>query len=163
MPSTKQHPRKAYAIPEAALQLIRRYTTLSLSPILNRHGIPSIGWGATSYYPGEPVGLDDEPFFMEEADSLLAFHCEGISIELRQLIGQDVQLSANQVAALISLVYDIGFGGDSNRGFSGSLLRRLINKSAPLADIKIQWMLWSSKGNNPSIDRRKEEAELFSL
>lgn len=69
----------------------------------------------------------------------------------------EYQLSPNQFAALVSLVFNIGVGA-----FKNSTLLKLLNSGADKDSIKKAWLAWNKAGGKPILTgRRIREFEKF--
>ena len=141
--------------------LIKRYEGCSLVAYLDDAKIPTIGYGTTIYKSGVKVKLGDI-ITGEQADEELEHHAEIVEGNVRRLVKQ--ALTENQMAALVSLVYNIGIGN-----FTTSTMLKLIN--SPKFDknkVSLEFLKWDkirvdgelvkSKG---LMNRRLDEMKVF--
>jgi lysozyme len=155
-------PVRSRAIPKEAIDLIKKYEGFRSAPYLCPAKIPTIGYGTTRYPNGVEVTLKDPNINPQQAEEYLLSHLKTYALQLPWLL-VPVNLTDNQFSALLSFVYNLGYGA-----FSRSSLRDMI-KSNPLnpkitAEFK-KWDKTTIEGTKVSIPglakRRKEEAELY--
>lgn len=124
-------------------------------PMLDCSGIPTIGYGCTSYANGKAVSLKDKPLTSDECQTLLAYHLHVVENAINTT---NVLLNQNQFDALVSLVFNIGVGNFK----ASTLLKRLkANQYALAAE---QFLVWNkSKGKvlKGLVNRRSKEKALF--
>ena len=60
-------------ISQEAVDLIKHFEGLRLTPYLCSAGVPTIGYGSTFYEDGRKVSLQDPPITKERAEELLQF------------------------------------------------------------------------------------------
>jgi lysozyme len=122
---------------------------------------PTIGYGRTEgTYRGERTTIEHEERWLHDklgyiADSII------------ELINPDVRLNQNQLDALTSFVYNVGFGDpdnpDKKPGFRFSTLRRRLNAGdfeGAAAEFP-RWNQSNGKVLKGLVLRRKAEMELF--
>jgi lysozyme len=78
------------------------------SPYLCPSSIPTIGYGTTRYRDGTPIRMGDPGIMVDEAEDLLAVHCDHAEYWVYRCTSIDV--SENNFSALVSLVYNIVIG-----------------------------------------------------
>lgn len=130
--------------------------TAVVEPMLDPIGIPTVGWGCTSYANGVRVKLGDKPLTLQECDDLLAFHVKRNEAVVAKYV--TVPLTQNQFDALVSLIHNIGEGNFK----SSTLLRKLNEKCYGCA--AEQFSRWSYAGGKflqGLQNRRFEERRLF--
>jgi len=140
-----------------AFDLIKKFEGCSLTPYLCPAGKPTIGYGATSYQDGTKVTMKDDPITEERAELLLATYIELIERCINDVLRP--QLKDNQIDALISFVYNVGFGA-----FQKSTLLRMININPDNPRIYDEFLRWN-KANGKVVGglvrRRVAEAKLY--
>lgn len=140
------------------LDLIKYYEGFSAKPYLCPAGKPTIGYGNTTYPDGTKVTLKDKPITQKQADEMLRAYWEK---EIWAKIENDamkLDLSDDQIAALSSLIYNIGWAA-----FSKSQCWKAIKKK-DWGETFLNWD-WINAGGKPMkglIKRRAEELFLFT-
>lgn len=137
-----------------AIDLIKKYEGLSLKAYKCPAGINTIGYGTTSYPDGTPVKSGDI-ITREKAEALLLdYVINKIMPNIR-----DLGLTSNQETALVSLIYNIGWGA-----FSKSKCYKAIKaKDWGSAYKEWDWITGGGKVLNGLIKRREEERYLFFM
>lgn len=137
-----------------AIELIKRYEGLSLTAYQCPAGIWTIGWGHTR------TVRQGDVITSEEAENLLRNDVAEISKQLDKWCGQyDVKLSGNQRSALISFIFNVGFGA-----FKHSTLWKLVRVNPCDAAISQQFARWKyadGKLMSGLMRRRRDEAMLY--
>lgn len=143
---------------QEAVDLIKHFEGLRLTPYLCSAGVPTIGYGSTFYEDGRKVTLQDPPITKERAEALFEISLNRIFVPaaLRQcpiLIAHDKKLGA-----IVSFVYNLGAGR-----LQSSTLRRKINAELwdEAADQILVWNIAAGKVNKGLDRRRKAERALF--
>jgi lysozyme len=149
---------------DAGLDIIKRFEGLvdgdpsspGYSPYRCPANIPTIGYGATRYSDGTPVSMGDRGITEEEAENLLAAHCDHAEYWVSRLT--QVAVTANQFSALVSLIYNIGSGN-----FQASTVRQKLNRRDydGAADNFWQWRRGGGRILSGLVRRRAAEAALF--
>lgn len=135
-----------------AIDLIKKYEGLSLKAYKCPAGILTIGYGCTSYPDGTPVKQGDT-ITKEKAEALL------LDYVINQIMPhlKDLPLTSNQETALVSLIYNIGWGA-----FSKSKCYKAIKaKDWGTAYREWEWIKANGIALNGLIKRRSEERYLF--
>lgn len=143
--------------PQSCIELIAKHEGLSLTPYLCPGGVPTIGYGFTTYQDGSYVTMTDKPITQEQAAIILALKVEKFYLSVSAMMPKE--LNENQLSALTSLAYNIGLGA-----LRDSTLRKEINKDPASAKIRYEFSRWNkSRGLALAglIKRRKEEANLY--
>lgn len=144
---------------ERGFQLITGIEGLSLEAYLDQAGIPTIGYGTTRLN-GFPVSLG---MIINHPVAVALFY--GDTQETIDFIKSVVKvpLTQNQTDALISLTYNIGFGG-----FQSSTLLKVINGSGQVyEDLFTRWNKYTHPitrkklVSNGLTRRRKAEYQLY--
>jgi len=141
----------------SALNLIKKFEGLELTSYPDTGGIWTIGYGNTvnkdtgqAIKPGDKIDL-------ATAERWLKMDVAEREKKIKGLI--KVPITANQMAAITSLVYNIG-----NGAFASSTLLRLLNQGADkklVADQFLRWNKVQGKELKGLTNRRKLERELF--
>lgn len=134
-----------------AKELIKQHEGLRLQAYRCPAGVWTIGWGHTAgVKPGQYVSID-------EAERLLDADIAEISAQLSAL---RLAVNENQRAALISFIFNVGYGA-----FSKSTLCKLIKADPNHPDIPAQFARWRYAGGKeiPGLmKRRAQEAALYT-
>lgn len=141
---------------EIALPLIQKYEGYSEKPYLCPAGRATIGWGTTVYPNGLRVTMKDPPCTKEQAQEWLVWAATRCEKTVDRLV--DVPLNANQTAALISFVYNLG-----SVNLSASTLLLKLNKGDYIgaAGEFTQWVRAAGKVLPGLVKRRSDEVTLF--
>lgn len=142
-----------------ALPIIKKMEGLRLKayPDPATKGKPfTIGWGATYYENGQEIRPTDQ-ISRDRAEKLLIFHTTQTRDSIRKYLKKP--LNANQEAAVISLVFNIGIGNFAK----STLLRKLnANPQDPTIKGEFEKFVYANKKIFPGlVTRRAEEAKLF--
>lgn len=135
-----------------AIALIQRFEGLRLAAYRCPAGVWTIGWGHT-----DGVGEGDS-VTRAEADALLRRDVGRLAARVRELT-RPRELTANQMAALVSFSYNVGAGN-----FGRSTLRRMILANPDDPRIAAEFARWRFAGGRELpglVARRAAEAELY--
>jgi lysozyme len=138
----------------AATQLVEPFEGFSAEPYRDPGGVWSIGYGSTIDAWGNPVTADTPA--ISQADALALVERDLAAAQNVVSAAVFVPLDANQQAALIDFIYNVGAGN-----FYRSTLLALIEQGAAA-----QFVRWDYAAGVvlPGLLRRREaEAALFSL
>ena len=144
---------------EHAAALCREFEGLRLEPYLCPAGIPTIGYGLTSYADGRRVTMHDDSITEDDAEQLLRDYLERHCI--RPLVRMSPKLldaPPECLAALASWAYNLGAGA-----YEKSTLRRMVDAD-DWTQVCVQLKRWVKAGNQtlPGLVRRREaEAALI--
>lgn len=133
------------------IALIKRFEGLRLTAYRCPAGVLTIGWGSTCPPISEGMVITEE-----EAEDRLWQKCAELEQQLLDAI--HVPLSDNQLSALISFCYNIGFGA-----FRSSTLFRYLNAGC-LVDASNEFQRWDKadgKVLTGLLERRRDEQQLF--
>lgn len=135
--------------------LIKKYEGYSSKPYLCPAGVATIGYGTTVYPNGKKVSMMDVSTTEEEASFFLdSYIINNILPHIK-----DLELTDNQRTALVSLIYNIGWGA-----FSKSKCYKAIkSKDWGTAYREWDWITGGGKVLNGLIKRREEERFLFFM
>lgn len=145
---------------DAACEMIKKFEGFSgraycATDVEKSRGLYTIGYGFTTDKRGGVI-LKDDTITRASADRQLREHVEGLSETV--VSGLQVQLAANQIAAVVSLVYNIGIGA-----FKESTLLKKLNAGDFEAAAK-EFLRWDKQAGKPLpglTKRRKKEMRLF--
>ena len=65
--------------------LIKEFESFSAKPYLDAHGIPTIGWGATSYEDGTAVTMNDPAITAQRGEELYDHHVGMVTDQLQSV------------------------------------------------------------------------------
>lgn len=141
----------------SAEKIIAKFEGLRLKAYQDTGGIWTIGYGSTKDpFTGVAVKQGDV-ISKDTALTWLKKDIEQRQIAIRKLV--KVPITANQLAALTSLAYNIGLGA-----FQRSTLLRLLNQKAPVNQVADQFLKWDKVQGKPVKGltiRRTLEKDLF--
>lgn len=143
-------------ISQAGLNLIESFEGCILHPYLDSVKIPTIGIGTIVYPDGRKVTMKDPPITQDQAYDFLKKHLVKDCSEVEKLI--KVPINDNQFAALVSFVYNLGFGALQ----SSTLLRKL--NSGDVKSAADEFLKWDHAGGVVVAGltrRRQAERALF--
>ena len=135
---------------EKAIELIKKFEGCSLKAYKCPAGVWTIGYGHTK---GVKQG---QVITQVQAEVLLENDIEGFISQIKRLL--KVNLTTNQMSALISFTFNVGVGN-----LSKSTLLKLINeKKCELAANEFnKWVYSKGKKLNGLVKRRQAEKDLF--
>lgn len=137
-------------INDAGLALIKRFEGCSLSAYRDVVGVLTIGYGDTDGV------IEGQTITQEEADARLEHRVEEFARAIANIIKYTT--SSNEMAALVSLAYNIGL-----KNFRSSSVLVFHNRGEKLAAAN-SFLLWNKAGGKtwPGLVRRREaERELY--
>lgn len=135
-----------------AIELIKKFEGLRLETYLCDANKKTIGYGHV-ILPNENYTKITE----QEAEAILKKDLK--KFEDAYMTYVTVGLKPNQIAALISLMFNIGV-----TAFKNSTLLKLINSNGKIEDIKAQFLRWKFVGkveNKGLLKRRTQEWEVY--
>ncbi len=144
---------------QAGLDLIKSFEGLYLKPYICPAGVPTIGYGATFYEDGKKVTMKDPAITKERAEQLLSNTLKSFEIGVAAALKKTV--TDNEFSALVSFAFNVGLGN-----LRASTLLKLLNNSAPKADIAAQFLRWNKAGGKELAGltrRRTAEKTLFLM
>ncbi|KAJ1959354.1 hypothetical protein GGI12_004378, partial [Dipsacomyces acuminosporus] len=148
------------SINDAGVQLIKEFEGFVAKPEPDPIGLPTVGYGHLCKTNGCAEVKQNFPLTPATAEELLRSEIpEYARCFVRGLKGT-VILNDNQLAALISWVYNVGCGA----GKSSSLVERLNKGEDPNTVAKEELIQWNKAGGRvfPGLTRRREaETKLF--
>jgi len=124
---------------QIAAALCRRFEGCYLKPYLCPAGVPTIGYGATSYESGLRVTLLDPPISKARAEQLLLWSINNRYLPAVLKLCPGV-IDPNRLAALIDFTFNLGAGN-----LKTSTLRKCVN-AGDWAGAKIQIRRWNKAG-----------------
>lgn len=141
----------------SAAKIIAEFEGLRLKAYKDSGGLWTIGYGTTvNPVTGIPIKKGDT---ITKDTALTWLRMQTAATESQVKAKLKVPQSANQLAALTSLAYNIGLGA-----FGRSTLLRLVNSNADKQKIAAEFVKWNRvKGQEvPGLTRRRQlEAELY--
>ncbi|MBD3627593.1 lysozyme [Cyclobacterium sp.] len=138
------------------LNLIKHSEGLRLDAYLCPAGIPTIGYGSTSYPDGKPVKMGDA-ITKEQAEELLIVTVSSFEKGVGRLVSP--HLTPNQFSALVSFAFNLGLGA-----LERSTLLKKVNANPTDPSIRDEFHRWVHAGGKvlPGlVTRRKAEADLY--
>lgn len=150
---TKSYEKVAQA-EKTAIQLLKQFEGFRSSPYLCPGGYMTIGYGHRIF------SIDWDSISPERAEQILEADVWRFSAALVRVLGDKIdELSSNQIAALISFVFNIGISA-----FKKSTLLKKLFEGAPAEEIANEmkrWVYSNGKILPGLVERRRIEAELF--
>lgn len=142
---------------KAGIDLIKKFEGFRARPYLCPSGIPTIGWGNTTYPNGQKVKLSDPPITEAFANELLS----DILLKFeRGVIGLvKSKINQNQFDALVSFAFNSGL-----RNLARSTLLKKVNVNPIDPTIRSEFLRWNKSGGKvlAGLTRRREaEANLY--
>lgn len=144
------------AIPHAALELIEGFEGFRSKPYRCPAGVWTDGYGFTSDLHGAPVTASTPAISQPAAAAHLLVLMKSYAAKI--IKASNVRLNANQLGALISLGFNIGFGA-----LTGSTLWKRL-QDGDVAGAAAQFPAWNRGGGKvlPGlVARRAAEQKLF--
>lgn len=141
-----------------AVKLIKEFEGFRTQPYLCPAGVPTIGYGSTTYKSGKKVTLKDPAISEKDADDLLVHFVTKVILPEVTRICPKLSENNNALNAILDFCYNLG-----STKFKSSTLAIMINaEDWPKA--KEQLMRWVYSGGEvlPGlVRRRKAEAALL--
>lgn len=155
---------KIYTISEAGLALIKQWEGLKLTAYRDVAGIPTIGYGHTLGVTRADV--DNQKTITEaEATRLLRQDVSQVEKQLNRLITDTrIDLTQSQYDALVSFIFNVGFGAFSKSTLLKQLYLMNIKDSESVFKVADQLLRWKYAGGKVFaglLNRRKAERALF--
>lgn len=138
------------------VKFLKQWEGFSAKPYQCSAGEWTIGYGSTQLN-GKPVSKYTPPITEQQAEKALISHVDDHIIPFMDKY-IDVPLNANQHAALVSFLYNVGTGA-----FGASHSLKVLNRG-DYPQFAERMLLWNKAGNRPLkglIKRREAERELF--
>ena len=142
-------------ISQVGLDLVKQFEGLKLKAYVCPAGVATIGYGTTRYPNGQKVRIGQQ-ITEQEAEKYLEHDCNKFGQQILSVV--TVTLNQNQFDALVSFVYNIGFGA-----FKTSTLLKVLNKKDYIEAGK-QLLRWNKGGGRVLqglVRRRQAEKKLF--
>lgn len=144
---------------DKSTKLIKKWEGCFLDAYLCPASVPTIGFGTIQYENKQPVKIGDK-ITQKRADELLKYEMD---IKSKQLDSLSLPINQNQFDALLSLIFNIGFGA-----FRKSRLKNAIEIKADIEAIKSEYLRWNKHRKNGKLvvsvglnNRRIDELKLF--
>jgi len=136
---------------EKAKRLIKEFEGLRLTAYLCPAGVWTIGYGHTK---GVKRGMKID---QAQADRLLDIDLIDVARSIRQLV--KVNINDNQAQALVSFVFNIGYGAFAK----STLLRKINNRDFLAASLEFRKWVYAKGIKLPGLVRRRSvEKDLFN-
>jgi len=88
---------------------LQKHEGLRLKPYLCTAGVPTIGYGSTTYINGKKVTLKDNPITVDEAEEMLADYVDRFVFSvIRKIFNEFDSFSDNRKIALCDMLYNLG-------------------------------------------------------
>lgn len=147
---------------EIAAEAIKKFEGFVSHPYKDSRGIYTIGYGTTVYPTGHKVTKNDKNITEATATYYLCVHLTSLERELGKMTNWDM-LNKNQMAALLSLAYNVGCSSLRNGSIAVYLARKEFDKVPNTIlkynKVRVNGKLQVSKG---LVNRRKAEVELYN-
>jgi len=144
---------------DKSTKLIKQWEGCFLNAYLCPASVATIGFGTILYENKQPVKIGDK-ITQKRADELLKYEMD---IKSKQLDSLSLPINQNQFDALLSLIFNIGFGA-----FRKSRLKNAIEIKADIEAIKSEYLRWNKHRKNGKLvvsvglnNRRIDELKLF--
>ena len=151
---------KYYSVSKAGINLIKSFEGLRLQAYEDSSGVVTIGYGTTKYFNGAKVKLEDV-ITKERAEALLTKDITKAEHILNVLV--DSPLKQNEVDALISFIYNVGF-----EQFKESTLLKKLNTGVVRKEVAVEFDRWVHVSKDGVavrslglVSRREAERRLF--
>ena len=139
--------------------LIKDFEKFRAEPYRDSEGIPTIGYGTTSYPDGRAVTMNDSPINMETADKYFQHHVNEFEDHISAAPGFN-DLSHSQQAALTSFAYNTGpnvfTAPEGYETLQGAV------QSGDSGQIADAMRMYNNGGNKGLIRRREAEINLMN-
>lgn len=139
------------------LELIKQFEGFMSEPYLCPAGIPSIGYGCTTYNDGTKVTLDDASISIDEATDMLQYQCDTV---YGKCVDDNITSKTTQEMfdAMTSFTWNLGCGN-----FSTSTLLKRHNESRydETGDEFLKWVYSNGEYMQGLMNRREAERELY--
>lgn len=143
-------------VDQKCVDLVKEFEGFRAKPYLCSAGVPTIGYGSTFYADGTKVTLADPPINRADAEYLTRLVLDKFADKVKKLV--KVDLTTNQLSALISFTYNLGVGA-----FRSSTLLKVINRG-DLDEAPTQIKRWNKAGGKVLaglVRRRQAEVDLW--
>ncbi len=141
-----------------AAGLCRRFEGLSLKPYRCPAGVPTIGYGSTTWEDGRPVSLADAPISAERAEALLAHDLARFYAATVKLCPYLVAEPPARQAAVVDFCFNLGAG----RLKASTLRTRITQRNWNAAATELRkWVRAGGRVLPGLVARRDAEANLL--
>ena len=138
---------------------IKEFESFRAKPYLDSEGIPTIGYGTTSYPDGRKVTMGDSPITKDVADTYFQHHVDQFSDHIRTAPGF-TDLDQGTQAALTSFAYNTGPNVfTAPRGYE--TLQGAV-RSGSKDQIAAAMRMYNNGGNAGLVRRRNAEINLMN-
>ena len=139
-------------------ELVAQFEGCKLEAYLCPSGVPTIGWGSTTYADGSKVKLGDK-LTQQDADILFKLKLDEFRTQVVRVVPGT--LPAGAVDALTSFAFNCGTGALMR----STLLKKIKNNKLDLKGIKGEFMKWT-KSNGKELPglvrRRRAEYDMYA-
>lgn len=144
----------------AALELCRQFEGFKAKPYICPAGVPTIGFGATTYLDGRRVTLDDPPITREEAEDLLEASIRQVYLPGVLRLCPGLLAQAGALNAVVDFAFNLGVGR-----LQSSTLRRCLNAQdwEGAAEQLRKWVRGGGRVLPGLVKRREAEVALLPL
>jgi len=144
-------------ISKKGLDLIKHFESCHLNAYPCPAGVPTIGWGSTTYPSGGKVKIGDT-ITQQRADDMLKWEVEHRAISVKKLL-VNTTVNQNQFDALVSFAYNCGIDNLRN----STLIKKVRNnpKDPAIRDEFMKWVRARGEVLKGLQRRRKAEADLY--
>jgi lysozyme len=88
---------------------LQKHEGLRLKPYLCTAGVPTIGYGSTTYMNGKKVTLQDNAITLDEAEEMLADYVDKFVFPvIKKIFNEFNSFSDNRKIALCDMLYNLG-------------------------------------------------------
>ena len=129
-----------------ALQLVKHYEGFRAKAYKDPVGIWTVGYGETGWNIGPDTQVTEA-----EASIRLSNRLLNIATRIGRLV--DVGLAPNEMAALLSFIYNVGDGA-----FAKSTLRKKLNNGADPAEVAAEFLRWNKAGGRVLLGLKRRRA-----
>lgn len=140
-----------------AINLIKQFEGFRSKPYLCPAGVATIGYGTTEYSNGDKVTLKDSPLTEQDAtdelEDFVAHIDAGLYARLKNL-------NQNQFDALVSFIYNLGFGNFERSTLYKKLCQRVPDYRGAAEEFG-KWVKAGGKTLEGLVKRRAAERALF--
>lgn len=140
-----------------ATKVIKKWEGFMPEPYLCPAGVPTIGYGNTTYEDGTKVTMEDNKVDRKRAQEILIDHVTGVAKQVRGVVKKE--LTPHQEAAIISFTYNLGIGN-----LRDSSLLLILNVDPYDDQIPYQFRRWVKAGGKILKGlkaRREEEIQVY--
>ena len=145
-------------IPQALLNLIKKFEGLRLKPYLCSAGVPTIGYGSTRYPDGRKVALQDPPISEAAAEAMMMDDADGFLRATGKLSPVLWLEGDDKHSAIADFAYNLGV-----TRYKASTLKRRVDAGdwEGACDELAKWVRGGGRVLPGLVKRRSAEAQLL--